>query len=37
VKFLKNGHFWGGVIAGYLFLVVFPQFNVRTMAAKPKG
>lgn len=32
--FLKNGHFWGGVITGYLFLVVFPQFNIRTMGRK---
>jgi hypothetical protein len=34
---LKDGRFWAGVIAGYLFLVLFPQFNVRTVAAKPKG
>lgn len=32
--FLKNGHFWGGFIAGYLFLVIFPQFNVRMMGVK---
>lgn len=34
---LKDGRFWAGVIAGYLFLVLFPQFNVRTVAGKPKG
>jgi|HubBroStandDraft_6_1064221.scaffolds.fasta_scaffold839976_3 hypothetical protein len=34
---LKDGRFWAGVIAGYLFLVLFPQFNVRTVTAKPKG
>jgi len=37
VSALKDGKFWCGVIAGYLFLVVFPQFNIRTMAGKPKG
>jgi len=37
VRFLKSGQFWGGVLVGYLLLVVFPQFNVRAMAAKPKG
>ena len=37
MSFLKSGQFWAGVLVGYLLLVVFPQFNVRTMAAKPKG
>ena len=37
MKVLKSGTFWAGVIAGYVFLVVFPQFNIRTMAGKPKG
>jgi hypothetical protein len=37
VGFLKNGHFWAGVAVGYLALVLFPQFNIRTMAGKPKG
>lgn len=32
--FLKNGHFWGGFAVGYLFLVVFPQFNLRLMGVK---
>lgn len=37
MSILKSGQFWAGVLVGYLILVVFPQFNVRTMAAKPKG
>ena len=37
MRVLKDSKFWAGVIAGYLLLVVFPQFNIRTMAAKPKG
>jgi len=37
VGFLKSKTFWGGVITGYLFLVIFPQFNARTMIGKPKG
>lgn len=32
--FLKDKMFWGGFAAGYLFLVVFPQFNVRLMGVK---
>ena len=31
---LKDKRFWAGVIVGYLLLVVFPQLNVRSMAAK---
>ena len=34
MRFLKSGQFWGGVITGYLLLVVFPQLNVRAMAVK---
>lgn len=34
MSFLKDGRFWGGVFVGYLFLVVFPQFNIRTMGRK---
>jgi hypothetical protein len=36
MRFLSNGHFWGGFLTGYLLLVFFPQLNVRTMAARPK-
>lgn len=35
MRVLKSGTFWAGVVAGYLVLVLFPQLNVRTMAAKP--
>lgn len=31
---LKNKHFWGGVLVGYLLLVVFPQLNIRSVAAR---
>ena len=31
---LKSKGFWVGFVAGYLFLVVFPQFNVRLMGVK---
>jgi hypothetical protein len=34
VSALKDTRFWFGFIAGYLFLVVFPQFNVRLMGVK---
>lgn len=27
---LKDGRFWGGVITGYILVVVFPQLNIRT-------
>jgi len=37
VGVLKDGRFWAGVIVGYLFLVVFPQFNIRTMSGKRAG
>lgn len=37
MRTLKDGKFWAGVITGYLLLVLFPQFNVRAMASKPKG
>ena len=32
--FLKDARFWGGFFAGYFFLVVFPQFNIRLMGVK---
>jgi len=31
---LKDGRFWLGFAAGYLFLVVFPQFSIRAMGVK---
>ncbi len=31
---LKSGTFWAGVLVGYLFLVVFPQMNLRAMGVK---
>jgi len=31
---LRDGRFWAGVIVGYLLLIIFPQFNIRTMAAR---
>jgi hypothetical protein len=31
VEALRSGRFWAGVLVGYLFLVVFPQFNIRTL------
>lgn len=31
---LKDGRFWAGFAAGYFFLVVFPQFNIRLMGVK---
>lgn len=34
MKFLREGAFWGGFALGYLFLVVFPQFNIRSMGSK---
>jgi hypothetical protein len=34
VSVLKDSRFWVGFIAGYFFLVVFPQFNVRLMGVK---
>jgi hypothetical protein len=37
MRALKDGKFWAGVVVGYMVLVLFPQFNVRTMAGKPKG
>ena len=36
MRFLRSGHFWGGLLTGYFLLVIFPQLNVRTMAAKPR-
>lgn len=30
---MKHKQFWAGVVAGYLLLVLFPQLNVRAMAA----
>ena len=37
MRVLKDGKFWAGVVVGYLVLVLFPQFNIRTMSGKPKG
>jgi hypothetical protein len=34
VGILRDHRFWIGVAAGYLFLVVFPQFNVRAAGVK---
>lgn len=31
---LKNHVFWGGVVVGYLLLVIFPQLNVRAAGIK---
>lgn len=31
---VKSHVFWFGFAAGYLFLVLFPQFNVRLMGVK---
>jgi hypothetical protein len=30
--FLKDGRFWGGLVAGYLLVVFMPQLNFRTKA-----
>lgn len=37
MKTLKCGHFWFGVLVGYLLLVVFPQLSIRTMSGKKMG
>jgi hypothetical protein len=34
VSALKDGRFWFGLLVGYGILVVFPQFNIRTMGRK---
>jgi hypothetical protein len=34
VAILRDSRFWIGFLVGYLFLVVFPQFNVRAMGIK---
>jgi hypothetical protein len=34
---LRDKRFWAGVIVGYLLLVVFPQANIRSLAAKKPG
>ena len=34
MRVLRNGHFWAGVLVGYLILVVFPQMNIRAMGVK---
>lgn len=34
MHFLKDPKFWGGFVAGYLFLTVFPQFSFRVLGAK---
>jgi len=31
---LRDHRFWVGFLIGYLFLVVFPQFNVRALGVK---
>ena len=31
---LRDHRFWVGFLIGYLFLVVFPQFNLRAMGVK---
>ena len=31
---LKDSRFWLGFLAGYFFLVIFPQFNLRLMGVK---
>ena len=31
---LKDSRFWFGFLAGYFFLVVFPQFNIRLMGVR---
>jgi hypothetical protein len=31
---LRDQRFWVGFLIGYLFLVVFPQFNVRALGVK---
>lgn len=36
MRALMDKKFLAGVVVGYLLIVVFPQLNVRTMAAKPK-
>jgi hypothetical protein len=36
MKFLRSGQFWGGVIVGYLLLMVFPQLSIRTVGAGKK-
>lgn len=37
MRFLRSGHFWGGVVTGYLLLVFFPGLNVRSMAVRKAG
>ena len=34
MSFLRDPRFWGGFIVGYFFLVIFPQFSVRTMGVR---
>lgn len=34
---LKSGKFWAGVVVGVILLSAFPQFNPRSLLAKPKG
>jgi hypothetical protein len=34
VAVLRDGRFWFGFLAGYFFLVIFPQFNLRLMGVK---
>jgi len=34
VGMLRDHRFWVGFLIGYLFLVVFPQFNLRALGVK---
>jgi len=34
VHVLKDGRFWGGVITGYLLVVIFPQLSMRNRVAR---
>ena len=34
MAFLEDPRFWGGFLAGYFFLVIFPQFNLRVMGVR---
>ena len=34
MSFLKDPRFWGGFLAGYFLLVIFPQFNLRVMGVR---
>jgi hypothetical protein len=34
VRILKDSDFWVGFLAGYFFLVIFPQFNLRVLGVR---